>query len=202
MRPGQIFPERVELASQQPQRQAVKKVRLRGRLKWVGFIEVLLNILSMLKKSYLAFPLLVCSLGVQASEALVFDCQRWEKDYSEKYIMKIVPSSSASKAKVYLDDRDLDRKDEGGYQTVTSVQFSAPANILILMETRFEPELVDGITYSAGKVSTQITLNRTNGVLKKTDTIQGGILGANLGNGTHLSEELCMPKVGAAPSAH
>ena len=70
------------------------------------------------------------------------------------------------------------------------------------METRFEPELVDGITYPAGKVSTQITLNRTNGVLKKTDTIQGGILGANLGNGTHLSEELCMPKVGAAPSAH
>jgi len=158
----------------------------------------------MLKKSYpaFAFALLVCSLGVQASEALVFDCQRWEKDYSEKYIMKIVPSSSASKAKVYLDDRDLDRKDEGGYQTVTSVQFSAPANILILMETRFEPELVDGITYPAGKVSTQITLNRTNGVLKKTDTIQGGILGANLGNGTHLSEELCMPKVGAAPSAH
>jgi hypothetical protein len=39
---------------------------------------------------------------------------------------------------------------------------------------------------------TQMTLSRNTGVMKKVETINGGILGANLGNGTRVSEELCV----------
>ena len=50
-----------------------------------------------------------------------------------------------------------------------------------------------GTSYSAGTVYTQMTLDPVTGKLKKVEKIQGGILGASLGNGTHISEETCLP---------
>ena len=58
-------------------------------------------------------------------------------------------------------------------------------------EAYFEPESLHGVAYPAGKVSTQITINRSNGKLIKVETIDGGILGAHVGNGTRITEEAC-----------
>ena len=138
------------------------------------------------------FALLSFSVSTQAVEALSFDCKRTEKDYVEEYELKIVPASSSQKAKIFLDDRDLDQSDGNGHQIVKSVVL-APSAILMSIDATFDPEQLQGITYSAGSVQTQMSLNRTTGLLKKVETIQGGILGASLGNGTHLSEEQCVP---------
>lgn len=131
-----------------------------------------------------------------AQDSLAFNCIRTEKDYSENYELRIQPALSAQKAKIFLDDRDLDRIDEGGRQTVKSVVISNPS-ILIIIEAFFDPELLDGIAYPAGQVATQISLNQITGKLTKIETIEGGILGAHLGNGTKLTEELCTLKAGA-----
>jgi hypothetical protein len=40
---------------------------------------------------------------------------------------------------------------------------------------------------------TNITLDPVTGKLKKVEKIQGGILGATLGNGTQVTEETCFP---------
>ena len=130
--------------------------------------------------------------AVFAAEPLLFECKRVEKEFIEEYEMKLVPASKASKAKIFLDGRDLDRSDSSGTQVVKSIQFATP-NIVILIDARFEPESLEGISYSAGTVSTLITLNQTSGKLKKVETIQGGILGSNLGNGARISEEVCLP---------
>ncbi len=106
--------------------------------------------------------------------------------------MKISPATKTQKGKVYLDDRDLDQSDANGNQVVKSIILSQ-ANILILIDAQFDPENILGVPYSAGQVSTQISLNRTNGKLKKVEVIQGGILGATMGDGTHFSEEVCLP---------
>jgi hypothetical protein len=142
-------------------------------------------------------PILAClissmSSAAYAADALLFDCQRTEKNYTEEYVMKIIPGSTSQKAKIYLDDRDLDTSDGNGIQVVKSIVINANT-ILMSIEARFAPEVLDGISYSAGTVSTQINLNRTTGKLTKTEEIHGGILGANLGNGTHLSQETCQP---------
>jgi hypothetical protein len=139
---------------------------------------------------FLAYPLVA-----QAQEVLVFDCTRSEKDYTESYALAIAPANQWKKAKIFLDDRDLDRKDEGGYQEVKSIIFSGP-NIVMTIEARFDPELIDGITYPPGKVLTQLTLNRNTGNLNKVETIQGGILGVHFGNGSKVSEEQCNRKLG------
>jgi hypothetical protein len=139
---------------------------------------------------FLAYP-----FSTHAQESYVFDCTRAEKDYIENYALAIVPASQGKKAKIFLDDRDLDRKDEGGYQEVKSIIFSGPS-IVMTIEARFDPELIDGITYPAGKVLTQLTLNRNSGKLNKVETIQGGILGVHFGNGRKTSEEDCRPKIG------
>ncbi|QWE21616.1 hypothetical protein C2745_05715 [Polynucleobacter sp. AP-Kolm-20A-A1] len=106
--------------------------------------------------------------------------------------MKISLASGTQKAKVFLDDRDLDQADGFGIQTVKSVTLARP-NILILIEAKFEPEEIMGVSYPAGTVVTNITLDPVTGKFKKVEKIQGGILGATIGNGTHTSEETCFP---------
>lgn len=120
-----------------------------------------------------------------------FRCTRSEKDYTEEYDMKITLASGSQKAKVYLDDRDLDQSDESGKQLVKSVTLARP-NIVILIEAHFEPEKIMDVAYPAGTVNTQITLDPITGKLKKVEKIQGGILGVAIGNGTHVSEESCV----------
>ena len=126
-----------------------------------------------------------------AADTLVFDCQRSEKGYTEEYEMRIQLASSEHKAKIFLDDRDLDRADGYGTQTVKAVTVAQP-NIFILIEASFEPEELMGVFYPAGTVSTKMSLNTTTGKLKKVENIQGGILGQTLGNGTFVTEELCL----------
>jgi len=106
--------------------------------------------------------------------------------------MKITLASGSQKAKVYLDDRDLDQSDAYGKQVVKSVTLARP-NILIAIEASFEPENLQGVSYPAGTVSTQITLDPVSGKLKKVEKIQGGILGETMGNGIYDSEESCLP---------
>ncbi|WP_255530466.1 hypothetical protein [Polynucleobacter sp. UB-Tiil-W10] len=130
-----------------------------------------------------------------ATETLVFDCKRAEKDFTEEYEMKLVVATKLSKAKIYLDGRDLDQVDGNGSQLVKNVHITPP-NIVMLIDAHFEPEILAGIAYPAGTVTTLLTLNQVTGKLKKVETIQGGILGSNLGNGTRTSEESCLPAKG------
>jgi hypothetical protein len=125
-----------------------------------------------------------------ASVSFAFDCKRSEANYVEEYDMKITLASGSEKAKVYLDGRDLDQSDAYGRQVVKSVALLKP-NILIDIEASFDPEDVMGVRYPAGTVSTHISLDPVTGKLKKVEKIQGGILGATIGNGTHVSEESC-----------
>jgi hypothetical protein len=133
---------------------------------------------------------MVLSPSAFARAQLVFDCVRSEKDYIERYELKVLSATKDTKAKVMLDDRDLDRVSEDGRQSVKGVVISE-ANVLIAIEAHFEPETLYGVAYPAGKVATQITINRSNGKLIKVETINGGILGAHLGNGTRITEEAC-----------
>ena len=105
--------------------------------------------------------------------------------------MKLMLASGFQKAKVFLDDRDLDQSDAFGSQVVKSVTLARP-NILISIEAKFQPEEVMGVSYPAGNVITNITLDPVTGKFKKVEKIQGGILGATIGNGTHTSEETCL----------
>jgi len=75
-------------------------------------------------------------------------------------------------------------------QSVKSVTLARP-NILILIEAKFEPEEIMGVSYPAGNVITNITLDPVTGKFKKVEKIQGGILGATIGNGTYTTEEQC-----------
>jgi hypothetical protein len=61
-----------------------------------------------------------------------------------------------------------------------------------LLSTQFDAEVLAGIAYSAGTVSSIVMIDRETGKLRKFDTIQGGILGANLGDGTKSYEEQCI----------
>ena len=131
------------------------------------------------------------SLTAWGVDVLEFNCKRSEKGYTENYEMKLMLASGSQKAKVYLDGRDLDQSDAFGSQTVKSVTLARP-NILIAIEAKFEPEEVMGVSYPAGNVITNITLDPVTGKFKKVEKIQGGILGATIGNGTHTSEESCL----------
>ena len=157
---------------------------------------IILSSIKILKRLVALFFLLpICALEAQAQVALVFNCTRTEKDYTENYELRIQPVTKTQKAKIFLDGRDLDRMDEGGRQTVRTVVIASP-NILITIEAFFDPELMGGISYPAGKVSTEITINQATGKLIKVETIQGGILGVHLGNGMKTTEELCLPLLG------
>lgn len=127
-----------------------------------------------------------------AVDVLEFNCKRSERGYTEEYEMKITLAAPSQKAKVFLDGRDLDQSDAFGKQIVKSVTLARP-NILILIEASFEPENVMGVSYPAGTVVTNITLDPVTGKLKKVENIQGGILGATFGNGMQASEEICLP---------
>ena len=106
--------------------------------------------------------------------------------------MKIMLASGAQKAKVFLDGRDLDQSDALGTQIVKSVTLARP-NIFIAIEANFQPEEIMGVSYPAGSVLTNITLDPVTGKFNKVEKIQGGILGATIGNGTHTSVETCLP---------
>jgi hypothetical protein len=136
------------------------------------------------------FPWMVAADNL--AEDLVFECKRVDNNFVEEYEMRLVSPSKGSKAKIFLDGRDLDLADANGVQTVKNIIVSYP-KIVMMIEAKFEPETIGGISYPAGTVSTQISLDQISGQLKKVETIQGGILGANLGNGTHVSEETCWP---------
>ena len=131
------------------------------------------------------------SLAAWGVDVIELNCKRAEKDYVEEYEMKITLASGTQKAKVFLDGRDLDQSDSYGKQEVKSVTLARP-NILILIEASFEPETLMGVSYSAGTVSTSITLDPVTGKLKKVEKVQGGILGETMGNGTYISEETCL----------
>ena len=145
-----------------------------------------MNLPKILICSCLTFSSLV-AWGIDVME---FNCKRSEKGYTEEYEMKLMLASGAQKAKMYLDGRDLDQSDALGSQVVKSITLARP-NILILIEAKFAPEEVMGVSYPAGTVTTNITLDPVAGKFKKVEKIQGGILGATIGNGTHTSEETC-----------
>ncbi|WP_231970035.1 hypothetical protein [Polynucleobacter necessarius] len=132
---------------------------------------------------------LIAAWGV---DVLEFNCKRAAKNYTEDYEMKIIPASGSQKAKVFLDGRDLDQSDAFGSQRVKSVVLARP-NILISIEAKFEPQEVMGVSYPAGNVLTNITLDPVTGKFKKVEKIHGGIFGETIGNGTHTSEESCLP---------
>ena len=144
-----------------------------------------------LQKPFFCFCLTILPLAAWGVDVIEFNCKRAEKDFIEEYEMKITLASGTQKAKLFLDGRDLDRSDAYGKQVVKSVTLARP-NILILIEANFEPENLMGVSYSAGTVSTNITLDPVTGKLKKVEKIQGGILGETMGNGTFISEETCL----------
>ena len=145
-----------------------------------------MNLPKLLLCSCLAFS----SLAAWGVDVLEFNCKRSEKGYTEEYEMKLTLASGSQKAKVFLDGRDLDQSDALGSQVVKSITLARP-NILILIEAKFAPEELMGVSYPAGTVVTNITLDPVTGKFKKVEKIQGGILGATIGNGTHTSEETC-----------
>lgn len=126
-----------------------------------------------------------------AAEPLVFTCTRSEKNYTETYELKVSPGSKNQKAKVFVDDRDLDQSDELGRQVIKNVLVTEPT-VLISMEAHFPPESFDGVQYGAGSVITVITIHRATGQLRKAETIRGGILSATLGEGTKTYQEQCV----------
>jgi hypothetical protein len=145
-----------------------------------------------LPKLFICSCLTFSTLTAWGIDVLEFNCKRSEKGYTEEYEMKMMLASGAQKAKVFLDGRDLDQSDALGTQVVKSITLARP-NILVLIEAKFEPEEIMGVSYPAGNVITNITLDPVTGKFKKVEKIQGGILGATIGNGTHISEETCLP---------
>jgi hypothetical protein len=135
------------------------------------------------------FPL-ICAAPALAAEPLIFNCERTEKNYTETYEFRISPASKTQKAKVLIDGRDLDRSDELGRQSIKHVLITE-STVLISMEAHFAPERFDGIQYGVGSVATVTTINRSNGQLRKSETIQGGILSVTLGEGTKAYQEKC-----------
>jgi hypothetical protein len=142
-----------------------------------------------LKYLHLLFLLLFATPSL-AVEPLVFICERSEKNYTETYELKIIPASKNQKAKVFVDNRDLDQSNELGKQTVKSVLITEPT-VLVSVEAHFPPESFDGVQYGAGSVITAIAINRSTGQLRKAETVKGGILSATLGEGTKTYQEQC-----------
>ncbi len=142
-----------------------------------------------MKYLHLLFLLLFATPSL-AVEPLVFICERSEKNYTETYELKIIPASKNQKAKVFVDNRDLDQSNELGKQTVKSVLITEPT-VLVSVEAHFPPESFDGVQYGAGSVITAIAINRSTGQLRKAETVKGGILSATLGEGTKTYQEQC-----------
>jgi hypothetical protein len=136
--------------------------------------------------------LLQCFIATELlAETLILTCTRVERDFSETYELKLVTSGlGASKGKVFLDGRDLDRAGADSQQFVKNVMISK-LKASYLLSTQFEAEVLEGVAYSAGSVISVVMIDRETGKLRKIDTIQGGILGKNLGDGTRSYEEQC-----------
>ncbi|QWD95575.1 hypothetical protein C2759_03615 [Polynucleobacter sp. MG-Unter2-18] len=132
----------------------------------------------------------MCAAPSLAADTLVFTCERSENNYTETYQLKVMTTSKNQKAKVFVDDRDLDRVSELGQQTVKSILIDE-YTVLISMESQFPPESFDGFQYGAGSVSTMIAINRPTGQLRKVQTVKGGILSATLGEGKKIYQEQC-----------
>ena len=140
---------------------------------------------------YLYFlSLLLCAAPSLAADPLVFTCERSENNFTETYQLKVIAASKNQKAKVFIDDRDLDRASELGRQTIRSVLVSE-FTVLISMEAQFPPENYDGVQYGAGSVISVIAIYRPTGQLRKAETVKGGILSATLGEGTKTYQEQC-----------
>lgn len=137
--------------------------------------------------------LLQCFIASELlAETLILTCTRVERDFSETYELKLVTAGpGASKGKVFLDGRDLDRAEADSQQSVKNVLISKQ-RASYLLTTQFEPEVLEGLAYSAGSVISVVIIDRETGKLRKIDTIQGGILGKNLGDGTRSYEEQCV----------
>lgn len=126
------------------------------------------------------------------AETLILTCTRIERDFSETYELKLVTAGPGIlKGKVFLDGRDLDRAGADSQQSVKNVLISKQ-RASYLVSTQFEAEVLEGIAYSAGSVTSVVIIDRETGKLRKIDTIHGGILGKNLGDGTRSSEEQCV----------
>jgi hypothetical protein len=126
------------------------------------------------------------------ANTLILMCTRTERDFSETYELKLQSISQATpKGKVYLDGRDLDVIGSEGRQFVKNVTITKQ-KASYLLSTQFDAEVLEGISYSAGSVTSIVMIDRETGKLRKLDTIQGGILGANLGDGTKSYEEQCI----------
>lgn len=126
------------------------------------------------------------------AETLILNCTRFERDFSETYELKMVTAGpGVAKGKVFLDGRDLDRAGADGQQSVKNLLISKQ-KASYLLDTKFEPEVLEGVAYSAGSVMSIVIIDRETGKLRKVDTIQGGILGKNLGDGTRSYEEQCV----------
>ena len=137
--------------------------------------------------------LLLCFIASELlAETLILTCTRVERDFSETYELKLVTAGpGTSKGKVYLDGRDLDRSGLDSQQSVKNVMLSKQ-KASYLLSTQFEAEVLEGVAYSAGSVMSVVMIDRETGKLRKVDTIQGGILGKNLGDGTRSYEEQCV----------
>jgi hypothetical protein len=126
------------------------------------------------------------------AETLILTCTRIERDFSETYELKLVTEGpGALKGKVFLDGRDLDRAGVDSQQSVKNVLLSKQ-KASFLVSTQFAAEVLEGVAYSAGSVTSVVIIDRETGKLRKIDTIQGGILGKNLGEGTRSYEEQCV----------
>jgi len=137
--------------------------------------------------------LLLCFIASELlAETLILTCTRVERDFSETYELKLVTAGpGTSKGKVYLDGRDLDRSGLDSQQSVKNIMLSKQ-KASYLLSTQFEAEVLEGVAYSAGSVMSVVIIDRETGKLRKVDTIQGGILGKNLGDGTRSYEEQCV----------
>lgn len=143
--------------------------------------------------------LLQCCIASEIfAETLALTCTRVERDFSETYELKMVTAGPGTpKGKVFLDGRDLDRIGTDGQQSVKNVLISKQ-RASYLLSTQFEAEVLEGIAYSAGSVTSIVMIDRETGKLRKVDTIQGGILGKNLGDGTRSYEEQCVAQPNVA----
>ena len=150
-------------------------------MKNLSFCRLLLMVLLQL---FLASEIL--------ANTLILMCTRTERDFSETYELKMQSASSVNPSpKVYLDGRDLDVIGSEGRQFVKNVTITKQ-KASYLLSTQFDAEVLEGISYSAGSVTSIVMIDRETGKLRKLDTIQGGILGANLGDGTKSYEEQCV----------
>lgn len=129
------------------------------------------------------------------AQSVAFSCTRVERDFTETYELQVKAASGNlpnQKGKVYLDGRDLDRVGDDGNQTIKNVLITKE-RVSYLSDTRFAAEVLDGISYPSGSVTSLVIIDRASGKLRKVDTVAGGILASSLGEGTKSYEEQCTP---------